>query len=331
MFATFNIGGVSMRLLFILFLIISSSFSYSADISENEPLEVITFNVGYARARIFNLVPCIRQRVKLLRKVIDDKLSREKGAKVFLFQEFFSRRAFKKLINVANKHSYDYYPKEFKDLKKNGTLILTNLETVKHEWVPFEAKKYPGINRGIRLIYTKTLEGRKILIGNTHTAYSGRKKTDKTHLAHLDQIADTVRDKTSDQYNMIFGGDLNVGSTSSFKRQKYDPIEEIWIPFYQKILDNNMKFLEYESPSWDETKNPFVFRPSLFARWFATDNGKWDDNTSDIDHLFVSNSLKTENTSVIFDELIESKKSCRSLKKYFLSDHFAIKTEVWFD
>jgi len=308
-----------------------SCYSFSADISEAEPLEVITFNVGYAKARIFNLVPCINQRINLLSKVIDDKLTEEKGAKAFLFQEFYSRKAFKKLIKIAIKHNYDYYPKRFKDLKGNGVLIFTNLNISRHEWHPFKEKKYPGINRGIRIVYAKTLEGRRILVGNTHTSYSGRNKPAKVHIAHLEQFAQQIKDKFSNQYNMIFGGDLNIGNNYSFKRQKYDPVEEIWIPFQEKILNTNMKFLEYDSPSWDETNNFFVSRPSLFARWFATDNGKWDENSSEIDHLIASNSLKTENTSVVFDKLYRSKKSCRSLHKFFLSDHFAIKTDVWFD
>jgi endonuclease/exonuclease/phosphatase family metal-dependent hydrolase len=320
-----------MKFIVILFSLLISGYSHSVDISVTEPLEVITFNVGYARARVFNLVPCIRQRVDLLRKVIDDKLTLETGAKVFLFQEFYSRRAFKKLIKVAKKHNYDFYPKEFKDLKRNGVLILTNLNISRHEWHPFKNRKYPGINRGIRVLYAKTLEGRRILIGNTHTSYSTRQKPSKIHIAHLDQFAQLIKDKYSNQYNMIFGGDLNIGDNYSFKRQKYDPIKEIWMPFEEKILNTNMKFLEYDSPSWDEKNNYFVSRPSFFARLFATDNGKWDENSSEIDHLIASDTLRTENTSVTFDKSYSSKSSCRSLSKYFLSDHFAIKTDVWFD
>ena len=225
-----------MRFLVVLFIASFSIMSFSAEIGESEPLEVITFNVGYARARIFNLVPCIRQRVDLLTNVIENKLTADRGAKAFLFQEFYSRRAFKKLTKVAKKYKYDYFPKEFRDLKRNGILILTNLETIKHEWHPFKAKKYPGINRGIRLIYAKTVEGRDILIGNTHTSYSGRKKPDQVHIAHLEQLSNTIRDKFSDQYDMIFGGDLNIGSTYSLKRQKYDPVADIWLPFYQNVF-----------------------------------------------------------------------------------------------
>jgi endonuclease/exonuclease/phosphatase family metal-dependent hydrolase len=319
-----------MRFFLLIHLVLLSNLSYGADISNVEPLEVTTFNVGYARASLFNLVPCIRLRVNLLTKVIDEKLQSEKGTKAFLFQEFYNRRAFRLIVSVAQKHNYDYYPKTFKELKENGILVLTNLDVLKHEWLPFKATKYPGINRGVRLIYAKTLEGKGVIIGNTHTSYSGRQKADTVHLSHLNQVASIIQEKSNEQYELILGGDLNIGSKYTLKRQKYNPIEEIWEPFYEKVVSTDMKFLKYETPSWDEEKNNLVSRPSFFARLFATYNGKWDENTSDIDHLIVSSSLETENTSVVFDQMYESRGLCRDANNIFLSDHFAVKTNVLF-
>lgn len=316
---------------FVLILcILATSFanSSSSNVSNAKKLEVITLNAGYARASIFNLVPCIYRRVKVLARVIDQKLNADKGHKAILFQEFYNRSAFKKISKIAARYNYKLFPDNFSELKNNGILILTNLNVIKHEWEPFKTTKYPGIQRGIRYIHSTNTNGKELIIGNTHTTYSSKSKVEKAHEKHLNQVVESIRDKSQSNLDIVLGSDLNIGFNYAFKQQIYDPVKEIWEPFYQELQQAGMRELTYKNPSWDEQKNFFASKPSLFARLFATTNGEWDEKSAHIDHLFVSTNVRASNTSVTFDKLYSSKTSCRGLKEFFISDHFAIKTQI---
>lgn len=291
-------------------------------------VELVTFNTGFAKAKIFNLVACTRRRTRILEKVLDQRLANSNIANdktIYLFQELYTRASFKALKRLGKKYGYKLYPDVFKRAKKSGIVTFTNFKVKSSKWIPFKRRKYPGIRRGVQVISIEDNSGNIIDIMNTHTAFSGALEPDSAHLSQLNQIKNEIVTRQKNNRSIVLGGDFNIGENYSTNGQRYDLVETIWKPFVEKLNAENIFKLNMSEPTWDQENNFLVNKPSTFVRLFVT--RRWGSRTSTIDHIFSSRNISFETPHIIFNKPIDSKTQCRKRNSY-LSDHYGIVTTL---
>jgi endonuclease/exonuclease/phosphatase family metal-dependent hydrolase len=314
-----------MKMMFLLILSLLSSLAYTS-----ERIEVVSFNTGFAKAKIFNLVACTKPRTKMFEEVLNKRITDNPTKTIYLFQELFTKRGFKALRRLGKKHNYRMYPDDFSLAKKSGIVTFTNLEVMSSQWIPFNSSKYPGIRRGVQIISIKDSLGKVVDIMNTHTAYSGKKAPDKTHISQLNQLKEEIQSRQKRSRSIILAGDFNIGDDYFITGQQYDQVETIWVPFIRALNNENIFEAKQPNPTWDQENNPLVFNPSYFVRNFVTRDGKWEEQTSTIDHIFTSMDIIMNNTGILFNTPIDSNKQCRGDDTY-LSDHYGVISTLVFE
>jgi endonuclease/exonuclease/phosphatase family metal-dependent hydrolase len=305
-----------MRTIALLFLALLSTLSFA-----HEKIELITFNTGFAKAKIFNLVACTKARTKLFEMVLDQRMSISNSKTVYLFQELFTKKSFEALQRLGKKYNYNLHPKSFKQAKKSGIVTFTNIDVTSARWIPFRKSKYPGIKRGVQIVSITDRYGKIVDIMNTHTAYSGKKAPDRAHVSQLKQLTEEIQHRQKNEHSIILAGDFNIGDDYRVTNQRYDLVETIWSPFISALNLENIFEAKQPNPTWDQENNPLVYKPSFFIRTFVS--RRWEEQTSTIDHIFTSADIVMENTGLVFDSPISPKGQCRG-EANFLSDHYGV-------
>lgn len=310
-----------MNKIFILFLTLSISFqAFSTEV------EVFNWNIGLARAKFINLVPCINRRIGAMKEYFGDIVNDEDKTVVYALQEAYSRRFYKYLRSLEENSQYKVYPRSFKELKKNGILFFTNAKVENSYFIEWERTKYPGIKRGIRFIQVENESNENVFIANTHTSYSNRKKVSTVHQSNLNQITEAINNLTSNGSKVLIAGDFNIGPDYSLKKQKYDPVVEIWKPFLTTMEGIGMNRVQNFEPTWNREANFLVKKPAFFIRNFESYEGVWEENTSVIDHIFTTKDIQHLGHEVLKPVNHNENRSCK-ITNFFLSDHFALRAQ----
>lgn len=320
---------------FILFCSFLFSFILLSNSVYAEKLKVVTYNTGLIRKVGINMAPCVIERVAPQLKAIfqEDKFSLFKTEESFVIalQEVWTKRAFLLYRSEAKKRGLSSYPNNFTDIKNNGQLLITNLEIIDSDFLPFKNDKYA--EKGIRFISAKMpITGQVIKVANIHTNYSDSKTFTQEHKDHFSEVVDFSISEGSSK--LILAGDFNAGPNFSFKKQKYNVAKKLWFGqdgIFSKLNQINMKLASDPSLiTWDDANNKMVTNAALPVKLL---NGalyktfEWEENSSTLDHIFVSEELDVLSANINLNRKVEIKKTCWGRLdngRGNLSDHYAV-------
>lgn len=283
----------------------------------------------------FDFVACTTERVEPQIAMMFDKKSSPlyKGENFVLFiQEAWTWKVFMWLKRQSKLHGFHMYPQEFKFLRNNGQVTITNLKPLEIKFHPYSIDKQS--NKGMLYMKLNLGGGKTLGALNVHTGYSTAYKASDLHLVHLKEINHFLEKYRNNSDHFVLGGDFNAGPDMKYNYQQYDAAKIIWndglMPYMKK---HGLKLVEgLKKKTWD-VKNqlvsnpPFIIQFSYFL-WNLTLT--WDQIDSTIDHIFVSNELEVVDSEVVFDEPV--KLSCYGREnedgKLYLSDHYGVNAVI---
>lgn len=306
-------------------------------------VSVITYNVGMTPAPLgITLVPCSRKRLKAQNQAIfhgREDISQGEPF-ILLLQEVWTRRAFEAFTKNAKLKGFHIAPTSFKEIDKNGQMIITNLSPAMPNWYKMHrfSSDEPVVNsRGVLIAKLLSPEGKRFNAANIHTTYSTSKEFIKVHGSHFTEITDILnRYKTP----TVIGGDFNAGPDLDFKKSRYNVSQALW--FGEEGIHSKMSSIDFRVASdpyqvtWDDDNNELVYNPTLAIKAFNTfsfGTFAWEEKTSTLDHIFVSKGLKSFGSDRVFFK--PGKFSCgkRSSGSWFnkytnLSDHYGVLVQI---
>lgn len=297
-----------------LFVLLLYFLSSSEKIKAAE-LEVVTYNTALARAVGTDFNPCVRERTEA---ILESVLKKSNVPTVFLFQEVFYQDAYKGLERWAYKHGFNVTET---NSSRNGLVIVSEL--------PIQAESLQRYSCGKFLRNAGVLTAR---IGNdknffdilnTHTNDSNGDAPDKCQLTQLNELGRHFNNRKG---TSIMGGDINVGPDLKILNQKYDPIEKIWEPFRNLLIDAFRAPTENKGVTWDIDNN-------LLARGghIPKDQVKGPQDNSTLDHLFFKGDVELIDYAIVYNNPVPVR-NCKEFEsesgKTHMSDHFGVRARI---
>ncbi len=298
-----------------------------------ESLSVVTYNTGLLKKYFINLVPCVTTRTRAQVEAVEEELQTYSNF-VLNLQEVWTRKGFKAYKKMAKENGYDFVPKEYKDIKKNGQMIISSLPIEFTEFEKFQRDR--RVDRGIRSIGIKMEKG-IVKVSNIHVSYSDSKYPNPEQLDQLQQISRYFSQRRPEE-KTILAGDFNAGPNMNYPDTDYDHTEIIWNQNIISPLEaGGLNLLsQVEDYTWSGQSNPLITEPTFVIRlynWIINGQWGWEYFSAVIDHVF-SNFGESVDQRVTMNEEREISKRCRGEKRTnyssFMSDHFANSVELNF-
>ncbi len=297
------------NLFWVLLCFVISSGSKAAE------LEVVTYNTALARALGKDFNPCVRERTEAILKNV---LKKSDVPTVFLFQEVFYQDAYKGLERWAYENGFEVTTT---NSSRNGLVIVSELPIHTEFLQRYTCGRFmqnPGI-------LTARLGNDKLSfdIMNTHTSDSDGNAPDT---CQMKQLADLSRHFNNRKGSIIMGGDINVGPDLKILNQKYDPIQKIWNPFRDALVDTFRTPAEKKGVTWD-IENNFLARGGHISK----DQVKGPQDNSTLDHLFFKGDIELIDYAILYDKPVPVK-NCSEFEsesgKTHMSDHFGVRARI---
>lgn len=315
-------------LLFILIIGIHSATSVAG-------VSVTSYNMGQLSKRGVDFVACTRKRVQPQVEAIfynpDSPIYKE-GKFVLMLQEVWTKRAFKGLLQEARARGLTIFPDNYKDVRSNGQISITNMRPVEKRFVPFSSDSHA--KKGMVFMKLDLGNGKTLGALNVHTGYSTFKSFGDNHRMHFAEVGVFMEQEKRKNDHFIVGGDFNAGPDVAFRRQRYEASKVIWqegfMPFAEK---NAMRLLDFEKKTWDSCENMLVAKPTFaikFINFIDRQRGSWDQEKSTIDHILVSANTEVTDKEVVFDEKVPLRCKGRTDAegKMHLSDHYGVNASL---
>lgn len=308
-------------------LLLSASISY-AFIAE--PVTLITYNTGLLKKYFVNLVPCVSTRTYAQVRTVEEMLQSKTYFAIAL-QEVWTRKGFKAYKAMAEKNGYKFWPEKYKKVKKNGQMIITNLDVIQFGFQEFN--KDMRVDRGIR--WVDLSDGiSSFRFANIHTSYSDSSRPNPEQISQLADIKEFAA--LNSENGLVIAGDYNAGPGLNYEHTDWDHTEVLW---EQNTLfplnDEGLEVISQQSEwTWNSEINPMINKPTFLIRlysFFKTGKFGWDDFNAVIDHVF-SNIGTPTNAKLDMDFEVSTSKRCRGRSRennlMYMSDHFANSVDV---
>ncbi|OQW47247.1 MAG: hypothetical protein A4S09_15755 [Proteobacteria bacterium SG_bin7] len=297
-----------------LFTLFLSFFAAGIRVQAAE-LEVVTYNTALARALGRDFNPCVRERTEA---ILDNVLKKSDVPTIFLFQEVFYQDAYKGLERWSYENGFNVTET---DSSRNGLVIVTDLPIQTDFLRRYSCGRFmqnPGV-------LTARIGNDKFSfdVMSTHTNDSDGNAPDKCQMIQLKELAGHFNNRKG---TVIMGGDINAGPDLKILKQKYDPIQKIWEPFRNLIVDGSRAPTETKGVTWD-IENNFLARGGHIPKEQV--EGPQDNST--LDHLFFKGDVELIDYAIVYNRPVPVR-NCSDFEtesgKTHMSDHFGVRARI---
>lgn len=297
--------------------------------AQAQTLSVSAYNMGQLKLLGQDFVACPEARLaKQIDAIFTDPQSPLKSAPdfVLLLQEVWTKKAYSALAANAQKYGFDYMPRQYQEIRDNGTMIISNLKATQTSFIPFSVSTYK--KKGIRLANFTLGSGKSFIVASVHTGYSDSRNYTPEQDAHFLEIQKLIEQQRLLEPNLIIGGDFNAGPNLKYTNQTYEPGTVIWenglLPRMNTAQMNLVS--QTSADTWDQN-NSMVNNATYVIKAF---NGMtyhtfaWEEQNSILDHIFASPNFAAASACRVFDQKVKMNCPGRTDSKgrAHLSDHY---------